>query len=728
MNKEINYIPFDKYILRTPYLTFNEVNDLNVKKVRELCTNSSVSEAIYLASPELHQEMLKYLQRDHQDTNEKLVFSLLKYLLRMGTRCTPFGLFSGCSVGKIENETNIVLNNSVDYKRVTRLDMNYLCALSQKLESDIEIRDELLYFPNTSLYTIGNEMRYVEYQYIDTNRKHFLMSIDASDFIDEILKKSENGITINELASFIIDPEISLDAAREFVHELIDSQILISSISPTVTGRDYFEVLRNEVKSKTIVNKFNEIKEKLEILDTNKKEDNLLLYSEIEAIGSSLDIEVNKKYLFQTDLNVTFKENSLDSNIIEDVREGLKILNKMSSNLENKKLDRFKKNFHKRFEDEEVPLALALDVETGIGFGEEHENSDAFSISELVDDISIKIPEARKKGNPIKKVSSTKLSKLLLNKIVSGFDNKERIIELKEEDFFGFKESWDEVPNTFSSVIKIFETDKMKPLIYLSNFGGTTAANLLSRFSHVDKDIYNFIEEILVKENSENTILAEIVHLPQARVGNVLSRSNLRNYEIPYLAKSALPRDRQLPISDLMVSLRHGRIVLRSKTKNKEVIPVLSNAHNFNADPLPLYSFLAEIQAQNSRAHFGFDWGDVLIHQAYLPRVMYKNIVFSLATWAFEKEELLELKTMEQLNIWKEIKSIPDRVQIIDFDNTLYIDFKNELSSKMFLSVIKNKESLILKEYLFNENKALINKDEKAVENEFILSFYKEML
>ncbi|CAA9195960.1 lantibiotic dehydratase family protein [Flavobacterium collinsii] len=727
MNKEINYIPFDKYILRTPYLTFNEVCDLNINKVRELCTDSSVSEAIYLASPELHQEMLKYLGRDHEDTDEKLVLSLFKYVVRMGTRCTPFGLFSGCSVGKIENKTNIVLSNVVDYKRVTRLDMNYLCALSQKLESNKEIRKELLYFPNTSLYTIGDEMRYVEYQYVNTDRKHYLMSIDSSDFIDEILEKSEDGITINELASFIVDTDISLDAATDFVHELIDSQILISSISPTVTGGDYFEVLRDEVKSKPIADKFNEIKEKLDSLD-NKKGDNFLLYSEIEEIGSSLNIEVNRKYLFQTDLNVTFKENSLDSDIIEDIKDGVKILNKMASNLENKKLDHFKKKFHKRFEDEEVPLGLVLDVETGIGFGEEHENSDAFSISNLVDDISVKIPPARKKSNPVTKVATTKLSRLLLNKIVSGFDDKEKIIELKQEDFVDFEENWDEMPNTFSSLIKIFETDKAKPLIYFSNLGGTTAAILLSRFSHVDKDIYNFIEEILIKEKQKNVIFAEIVHLPQARVGNVLSRSNLRDYEIPYLAKSALPKERQLKVSDLMISLRNGRIVLRSKTKNKEVIPILSNAHNFEADPLPIYSFLAEIQAQNSRVYFGFDWGDILINQPYLPRVMYKNIIFSLATWNFKKEEFLKLNTIEQLKKWKEIKCIPDRIQIIDFDNNLFVDFKNELSCKMFLSVIKNKEFLTIKEYLFNEKKALINKEKKAVENEFIFSFYKEML
>jgi len=727
VTESINYKIFNKYILRTPFLAFDDVDGLNIKKIRKLCCESEISEAIFLASPELHQEMIKYLERDHKTTDEKLVFSLMKYLLRMGSRCTPFGLFSGCSVGELGTKTNIDLKKRIDYKRVTRLDMNYLCALSQKLESDKEIRNELFYFPNTSLYQIGDEMRYVEYRYVNTERKHFLISIDASDFITEILKKSENGISINELALFIVDSEISLSVAIDFVHELVDNQILISSISPTVTGKDYFEVLREEVKSEAIIKKFDQIKNKLIELD-NCKNNNFLLYKEIEALALSFNIDVNKKYLFQTDLNVTCIENSLDYSIIEDVKEGLKILNKMSCNLENKKFEYFKKKFQERFDGEEVSLALVLDVETGIGFGEEYENSEIYSISELVDDISVKSPTAQRKSNSLKKVNNTKLSELLLKKIVSSFNGKEKIIRLEEEDFIDFKESWDEVPNTFSAMIKILEVNNSKPLIYLSGFGGSTATTLLSRFSHVDQDIYNFIEEILIKEKQRDVLLAEIVHLPQARVGNVLFRSNLREYEIAYLAKSSLPKDRQLHISDLMISLRNGRVVLRSKSKNKEVIPILSNAHNFKGDPLPIYSFLTEIQAQNSIKYFGFDWGDILKNQFYLPRVMYKNIIFSLATWRFEKVELLRLKTFEELKEWKEIKSIPDRVQIVDFDNKLLIDFKNELSCKMFLSIIKNRDFLILKEYLFNEDRALIKKDTKAVENEIILSFYKDIL
>ncbi|TPG40750.1 lantibiotic dehydratase family protein [Flavobacterium pectinovorum] len=723
-SKKITYLSFDKYVLRTPYLTFNEVKDLDIVKVRDFCSLPSISEAIYLASPELHQEMLKYLNRDHEETDEKLVFALLKYLLRMGTRCTPFGLFSGCSVGQMGNETNITLKDSSDYKRVTRLDMNYLCSLSQKLESDKEIREELLYYPNTSLYQIGDELRYVEHKYINTERKHFLMSIDANEFINDVMKTSEAGITIRDLASFIVDPEVSLEDATDFVHELIDNQLLISSISPLVTGQDYLKVLSDSIKSEPIKNWFSEIKSKLSKLDNNNAKGNLLLYNEIADLANFFDVKVNKKYLFQTDLNVTYIKNELNSSILEDVNDALQVLNKLSSKKTNSKLEYFKKKFYERFEEEEVPLTLALDVETGIGFGEEYEDADSFSVSELIDDVSVARPMVIEDTT---KVVQTKLDKLLLSKSLSN-RNKGAIIEIEHDDLIDFKENWDDVPNTFSVVIRICEVRDSKPLIYLPGFGGSTATNLLNRFSHVDAEMYNYVEEILLKEKQENIIFAEIVHLPQARVGNVLSRANLRDYEIPYLAQSSLPIEKQILITDLLVSVRNGRVVLRSKANNKEVLPMLSNAHNFDADPLPIYSFLCEMQTQNTRSYFDFKWGDFLINESYLPRVVYKNIIFSLATWKFNRNELKKISNNQELEIWLKKNSIPNRVHISDMDNNLFIDFENELSSKMFLSIIKSRDYIILKEYLFNEDMPLIKKDNYGVENEIILSFYKEII
>lgn len=79
--------------------------------------------------------------------------------------------------------------------------------------------------------------------------------------------------------------------------------------------------------------------------------------------------------------------------------------------------------------------------------------------------------------------------------------------------------------------------------------GGTSAANLISRFSHLDPSVCQLVKAITQKESElyPDAIVAEIIHLPAARTGNILFRSILREYEIPYLGHSHLAADQQIP-------------------------------------------------------------------------------------------------------------------------------------------------------------------------------------
>ncbi|WP_316931256.1 lantibiotic dehydratase [Chryseobacterium sp. P1-3] len=125
------------------------------------------------------------------------------------------------------------------------------------------------------------------------------------------------------------------------------------------------------------------------------------------------------------------------------------------------------------------------------------------------------------------------------------------------------------------------------------------------------------------KEEKLNTdyILAEVIHLPEARIGNVIRRPTLRRYEIPFLAQSVLPEENQIPLEDLYISLLNDKIILRSKKLNKEVKPYLTNSHNYSSNPLPAYHFLCDLHSQNIRSNLYFDWGDLKkIYQFFTTR------------------------------------------------------------------------------------------------------------
>ena len=65
--------------------------------------------------------------------------------------------------------------------------MQYLCALIQEIERDPNVREQLVYYPNDSLYEIGGKYRYVEYHYKKSQRQHTVASLEIDEALATLL-------------------------------------------------------------------------------------------------------------------------------------------------------------------------------------------------------------------------------------------------------------------------------------------------------------------------------------------------------------------------------------------------------------------------------------------------------------------------------------------------------------------------------------------------------------
>ncbi|MGM9806237.1 MAG: lantibiotic dehydratase [Candidatus Aphodosoma sp.] len=128
---KILYIPFDKFTVRIPFLPIESLKD-NFKSVEtlfDLLSNTKVAEAIYIASPVLYDEINKSIaspQKFSAKDMNRIIYSFARYINRMATRCTPFGMFAGCAVGNIGEHTSVEIGPSI--QRHARLDMDFLYA------------------------------------------------------------------------------------------------------------------------------------------------------------------------------------------------------------------------------------------------------------------------------------------------------------------------------------------------------------------------------------------------------------------------------------------------------------------------------------------------------------------------------------------------------------------------------------------------------------------------
>ncbi len=739
MNPQKNpYKNFPKFVLRTPLLPLNYFEELTSKElitdaqIKNVFNNPVISEAIFLASPSLHEEALKWVKGDKKD--DKLKYALLKYISRMSSRCTPFGLFAGCALGEFGETTHIKLKSASEHKRHTRLDMNYLVALSQDLLNSKEIREQLLFYPNSSIYEIGDNLRYVEYTYKNSNRQHHIIAVSNSDYLQRVLDlaKKGKGAYLKDLIDELIDDEITREDATEFIEELIVNQLIVSELEPSISGPEFLnqilDVLKKIKKTAGIIAVINESNAKIKTID--KSIGNISsCYIELSEHLKQIDTTFELKFLFQTDMELNCSKNTLDHSIIASVKKGIFILNKITFPPRETMLSKFRNAFYERYEEREVLLANALDIEIGIGY---RQNEGTGDVNPLVDDL---ILPADNTDGQTGEVPWNAFNRLVQKKLIEAFKKNSYTIVFKDDDFKDFNQGWEDLPDTMSSMIEILMVDG-KEKIRFSGLGGSSAANLLARFCHGNDALKEYTQSIVDTETDmhQEKILAEIVHLPESRVGNILMRPLFRKYEIPYLAKSVIDKTNQLSLDDLTISVKNNRkIILRSKKNNKEVLPRLTNAHNYSANSLPIYHFLADMQTQGLRSGVSFNLGPFANDYEFIPRIEYENLILHEATWNIKKKDIEvllnamndDIALKSALTPFLSIRKIPSHVLLVDGDNRLLINFKNLTSTRMLLDFVKKREHFTITEFLFDKSSVVTGKDGYYT-NQIILSFYNQ--
>lgn len=742
----MNYNHSGFYLLRTPMLPFNNINHLRDNEfflkddLKTFFKNKEYEKAMYIASKDLHHEFKNIVSNkiDVNSDKESIVFQiLLKYYIRMSTRPTPFGLFSGVSMGKIGLETNIVRKNSDNESRI-RLDMSCLLDIVNYLISIPEIQNQLLFYPNSSIHTFGNEIRYIDYSPKNNDMNFCLTKVDSSPYLQDILQLAKNGINISKLSTKIANNEISQDQATSFIRELIKNNILVSEIAPRLTGKEFNLFLLERIKTLNIDEK---ISEKLipiyKLLNLNNKDLTVEHLFQIESIYESIIGKSYRKNLFQADLFFQFSENSINESVINEIKNQCLAFWGIFGESKNSDLDRFKLKFYEKYQDQEISLQVALDFDLGIGYGSSTHNDS--STTHLLSDIF----NTKKNETEIQNEKET-IDYWLEQKVSKLIDKNEMELEIMENEIDFLNTKKQELPDGFYLLGQLIGSNKKA--IDLGNFNfvlkvgaGMSGANYISRFCYGIDSLSTHLSDHVKKEENNNpdAIYAEIVHLPRPRVGNILQRPNLRDYEIIYLGNGDSDIKHKITINDLFISIKNNKLILRSKRLNKRVIPRLTTAHFYDKG-IPVYKFLCDLQFENQPNRMKWNWRR-LKSQTFLPRIRYKNIIIEKASWNInvfkhiEYDELI-LKNEKKIEPWVSAVSttiiklnIFKFVSISSHDNELFIDLTKNWGLKILANTLRKKKVVKLYESLnTNENCFINSKDGGLYTNEIVIPFYKK--
>ncbi|MDQ3982734.1 MAG: lantibiotic dehydratase family protein, partial [Actinomycetota bacterium] len=544
--------PSGFFVLRTPALPYDDFVALRGapgdretgsqrERLRASVARPEVRDAVFVASPRIAELLDRWLREPAESADRKVEHALVRYFSRMTARATPFGLFAGCSSGRIGDRTVLELGDRGDYRRHTRLDMEYLSALVDELERDAEVRALLEYRPNSSLYSRGGKLSYAEARTNEGGRTHYLVAVEDSEYLRRTLERASSGARPHELAEALVDGDVSLDEARSFVEELIDSQVLVSELTPPVTGEEPIDALIPTLERYPVTAKagatLHEARAALDEIDSCGIGVEPAAYLDVAGALRNLPARVELSRLFQVDMIKPATALSLGPRVVEEVARAVQILHRISGRTSrDDALARFRNAFRDRYGEREVPLFEALDEELGIGF--EASATPSAEASPLL------------AGLPFRTTRDDLApwrwrEQFLLGKIVEATRAGRNEIALTAQDLEDLAVDPPPLPEAFSVGVTIAavserDVDRGDFELLFRGLYGPSGGRLIGRFCHADPEQHALLQEHLQQEEAlhPGVAYAEIVHLPEGRLGNILLRPVLRPYEIPYLGRS----------------------------------------------------------------------------------------------------------------------------------------------------------------------------------------------
>jgi len=636
-------------IFRTPKFSYqSELVDC----WEELKSAISISSAVFY-------ETIKDVKASElQDLPPKVYFTIWKYFNRAKFRSTPYGTFAGFSLLKDAIkpfESRIVIEEA---QRVRELiDWPYKNDIQFPL-ADL-LQKNCLLFSNTSYYLTPNSIRYIAC----TDGVFELAELDQNDFVQQILAACLKPIRLNDLVKQLNLDDAEIHNLFSLLQDMHDLQLVYTNYDPNIIGEDYFERL---------------------------------------GLNASADLP---KYLIaqRKVLSGCINERSLQA-----IPGLINMLHNIMPAKDHDALGQFQVKFKKKFEDQEVPLLLALDPEMGVGYDEleqSGQNSDFIT---------------RFTNKPSKKAEKENIKAALKNYLTEQKFEKDKSIYLNKLDLEP-NQKLASLPNSFSMVMSVHDD-----LIFVEQIGGVTSNALSGRFTMADEDVAHDAKNIAAAEQQANpdVLFFDVAYMVEANVDNVNRRKLIYGHQLSILNfdTSASP----LALNDIQISVRGSEIILRSKQLNKRLVPRMASAYNYIRSDLSIFRLLCDLQHQGLQTSLSFPLDAIIPDLDYYPRLQYQNIVLSSNKWKIKKEALLGAD-QKMLPI-AECRSYLNHLGVSEYfkagmsDQTLCFSLKNDDDINAFQQYVLKHGNIYVEEMVMPQNSIVVDETAKPYLGQFVLS------
>jgi lantibiotic biosynthesis protein len=672
----------------------------------------ALQEALLIASPDLTQALPTLFQHSKgplEKRSEHVLLKVFRYLLRMATRPTPFGLCAGVTAGFIGEVTSVYVEALHTHQKRTRPDMLYLLSFIRILEQRQDVRDQLIWSPNPLLYQ-GTRLILPYATIAEQQGIHIEeLSLHRSPVLEDILALTRTELPLASVKHQVATHHtLSTNEIDQMIDGLCTTEVLLSELRPPPTHESPLEYLLDRLTPLVGVE---DIRDALLLQQTQCRSYDTFApgqgYSALTLLFQSSQPLHVVPTTIEVDYRVSCTSAQLSHEVVNEITHAAELLCRLSpQSLISPALQTYASRFQVRYGPaREVPLLEMLDEIAGLGVPPTYQSSMPQATSSLAG-----------QELPVREQA-------LFSFAAKALKEHRREIVLTEGDLSRLQRDSDwqqDLPDTLELFVTIAASSQAA--INHGDFligigprcGCAPAGRSFGRFCHMlDADVTAWLHQLALEEAEAHPeiLFAELVYLPaHGRAANVVLRPSLRSYEIP-IGTVASRSTATLALDTLLVGVHSGQLYLRSQELGKEV--KIRNTHllNLTRQTPPVVRFLTEVAGDLAPHLHLFSWGKIASFP-FLPRLRVGKCLLSPAQWHFP---LASLRTMphllhdplqwyQHIQAWRDewlvpryvwlTDSDPDQKMLLDLDNPLSVIDLQQVSKKYH----RHRESLPVQE------------------------------
>lgn len=698
------YTPAGFFLLRAPTLSANVFTSLgrtnflaagknhpddaltaSYEQVKQLVACPEIERALLVASASITQGIKSLHQENTPQRRIAHVYSrLLRYLVRMSTRPTPFGLFAGVTSGLFAEQTTVQLAEPALKRIRTRPDMAWLLAIIEYIEHDPQLWKWLQVQVNHTAY-FSDDRVIVSGADVYGKGDHHLINLRATAPVRYVLEHARHPIAYPQLRADLARAFSSVAEAQidRLLEQLWTHHVLISNLRPPLTSANpicyVIEQMRQIPEAVEIVAHLQEVLALTTLVDQADRNHYCTSIHRLLAVQQEL-LPQNRFQPFQVDTALRLVGSVLNKKVGEAAAlaaETLLSCGRAPQGMPH--LHDYHQTFIKRYGvGAEVPLLELLQTDKGLDvpYGYKHPE-----------------PEIRRASPP--NADRRKLDEFLSTLAANAINQHDMEIILTDTTVEKLVQLSPQANTVLPpSLAVLFQIQaESREAIDRGDWRAVLSPNVLSPggsiagrfFDLLGDEGLQHLQELVRREEAiaPDAIFAELSYLPPfGRKNNVAIRPMLRAYEIVVNTAPTLPPERVIALQDLVVGATAERLYLRSLRLGKEVIVCQNHVLNYTSGP-NIYRFLLEVSCMRYALLTQFDWGTAS-YLPFLPRVVRKNVVLSPAQWNLYRATIMptgtgseEARWFAAIAQWRERWRVPRFVYLTYLDNRLLLDLEH---------------------------------------------------